>query len=982
MAVKEPHPRIFGIPLGSDYPREFVNGLIQRYADRSPHEFARINIIVNTSRMRSRLIEIFAEQKCMLLPRLHLIGDLSGLVHGSYPTSDTNTFSEKFEFISLVSGLLNAQPNFAPKSSLFSLSDSLQNLMNEIVEEGVSAKNLMELNVQDQSGHWRNALEFLKIIFEYLDNQNGQIAASSLKKQTKDLTGYWSKNPLLDPVYILGSTGSRKPTLDLMAAVTQLSIGHVILPGFDFDAPQSMWSHLLSDRASEDHPQFRLAKVVETCGTDPTRVSNWTTTSTDTKRSSLISLSLRPAPVTDSWMREGPKLRNLIQATDGITLLEATSKRQEALAIALRLRQAVETGETATLITPDREISRYVSSIMSRWEITPDDSAGIPLSLTPVGRFLRETANLLGSDVKISQVFAILQHPLCHNDTETRGEHLRLTRELELYLRRYGIVSLTQDVLTEWEEKQSSGLLKQWCEWFSDCFINPIKKIEQNFDTWLQTHIKLSEKIANGSTHTSGEESRFWQGPSARPIRQIIDRLNETSETALECGIRDYLGIFKGLLAKDSLRETNETHPRVLIWGTLEARVQGADLYILAGLNEGTWPETGDSDPWLNRQMRKDAGLRLPERKIGLSAHDYQQLVCQKNVWISRSIRSNDAETVPSRWINRLLNLLNGLPKQDGPVALEHMRKRGAFWLELTDKIDNAYCEVSFEPAMRPAPCPPIDARPKSLAVTDFRTLIRDPYSIYAKHILRLRRLNPLNATPDARMRGTVIHKVLEIYFREWPSIPVDLHREKFTEILEDNLHNSVPWPSTRVFWRNRLEQVICWLIDGEVERRKNAEPIGFEASGQLEIPNLNFTIRAIADRVDQRSDGSLVIYDYKTGVVPTEKQQLFFDKQLYLLALVAENSGFAEIEPNKVFNAAFVSLGNPAKIVNAPFEKESIEEAYRKLWQLIERYQDPNQGFTARRALFKSDDFSDYDHLSRYGEWDVSHPSKKDRLQ
>ena len=434
MAVKEPHPRIYGIPLGSDYPLEFINGLIQRYADRPPHELARINVIVNTSRMRSRLIEIFAEQKSMLLPKLHLIGDLGSLMHGSFPTNDANTFTEKFEFIRLVSGLLNAQPSFAPKSSLFSLADSLQSLMNEIVEEDVSAKNLTELNVHDQSGHWRNALEFLKIIFGYINNQNGQTIASSLKDQTANLTEYWSKNPMLDPVYVLGSTGSRKPTLDLMAAVSQLSNGHIILPGFDFDAPQSMWSHLLSDHATEDHPQFRLAKVIETCGTDPTKVSNWTNASTDTDRSSLISLSLRPAPVTDGWMREGPKLRNLIQATDGITLLEATSKRQEALAIALRLRQAVETGETATLITPDREISRYVSSIMARWEITPDDSAGIPLSLTPVGRFLRETANLLGSDVKISQIFAILQHPFCHNDDETRGEHLRLTRELELYL--------------------------------------------------------------------------------------------------------------------------------------------------------------------------------------------------------------------------------------------------------------------------------------------------------------------------------------------------------------------------------------------------------------------------------------------------------------------------------------------------------------------------------------------------------------------
>ena len=474
----------------------------------------------------------------------------------------------------------------------------------------------------------------------------------------------------------------------------------------------------------------------------------------------------------------------------------------------------------------------------------------------------------------------------------------------------------------------------------------------------------------------------MWQGASGVPIRQIIDRLNETNETTLKCELRDYIGIFKGLLAQDSLRETTTTHPRVLIWGTLEARVQGADLYILSGLNEGTWPEIGDSDPWLNRQMRKDAGLRVPERKIGLSAHDYQQLICQKNVWITRSIRSNDAETVPSRWVNRLLNLLNGLPDQQGPIALEHMRKRGANWLELSESVDNALNDEFSKSTMRPAPCPPLSARPKSLAVTDIRTLIRDPYSIYAKHILRLRRLNPLNAIPDARMRGTIVHEVLENYFHEWPNLSENQRRERFAEILEANLHRSVPWPSTQVFWRNRLDNVTNWLIDGEIERRKTAQPIGFEASGRLEIPDLNFSVRAIADRIDQRSDGSLVIYDYKTGAAPTERQQLFFDKQLYLLALLAEQSGFKNIEPNAVYSAAFIGLGPPPKVVKMPSEKESIDTAYQKLRQLISRYQETDQGYTARRALFKSDDFSDYDHLSRYGEWDVSHPAKKERLQ
>lgn len=981
MTSDEIKNHIFGIPLGSDYPREFVLGLLEKYKDKPPHEIARINIIVNTSRMRTRLTNIFADQGCMLLPRLHLISDLTDLMRGDLTSFDANTMAEKFELIRLVSKLLNAQPHFAPKTSLFALSDSLQDLVNEIAEENISADAIMNLNVQDQSGHWQNTLEFLKIVFQYLDHHEGQIASSKLSNQVRAIGDIWSKLPMLEPVYLVGSTGSRKPALDLMKSVSELPNGNIVLPGFDFDAPPSMWSHLLSDRANEDHPQFRLAKVIQSCGGHPTNLASWSNSVTNMDRSALISLSLRPAPVTDSWMKEGPGLKNLPDATAGITLIEATSKRQEALAIALRLRQAVDSGETATLITPDREISRYVSSIMSRWDITPDDSAGVPLSLTPVGRFIRETAALVSSEIKISQIFAILKHPMCHAGQQ-RGDHLLLTRELELYLRKNGIVSLLPSVLEKWAERQTNEMTSEWVHWFSKSFLSLQETRTQNFASWLHHHVILTEQIAMGCNALCAEDASLRATQSGKPIFELIKNLRETIETSLDCEFSDYIGILNGLLSSASLRETVQTHPRVLIWGTLEARVQGADFYILAGLNEGIWPETGDSDPWLNRQMRKDVGLRVPERKIGLSAHDYQQLVCQENVWITRSIRSDDAETVPSRWINRLMNLLNGIPDKSGQVALENMRARGRVWLEFAESIDGFDPTMVSGSAPRPAPCPPVHARPKSMAVTDIRTLIRDPYSIYAKHILKLRRLNPLNALPDARMRGTVVHQVLETYFRNWEAISPAERKNAFMTVLDDTLRETVPWPVTQIFWRNRLEQVVDWLIKDEIKRRLVAEPVGFEAVGKFEITDLQFTLRAIADRIDQRRDGSLVIYDYKTGTAPTEKQQLFFDKQLYMLSIIAENVGFQNIEPNTVFDAQFIGLGTPAKVVQIPIEKESLEQANTKLRHLISSYSDQDQGYTARRALFKSSDFSDYDHLSRFGEWDTSHPPKKERFQ
>ena len=124
--------------------------------------------------------------------------------------------------------------------------------------------------------------------------------------------------------------------------------------------------------------------------------------------------------------------------------------------------------------------------------------------------------------------------------------------------------------------------------------------------------------------------------------------------------------------------------------------------------------------------MRKEAGLLSPERRIGLSAHDYQQAVCSSSVLITRSTKDNEAETIPSRWLNRLLNLLNGLSGNNGPEAIEKMKGRGTKWL---DWANETKIFTPSKPAKRPSPKPPKNTRPKKLSVTEIKTLIRDPYA-------------------------------------------------------------------------------------------------------------------------------------------------------------------------------------------------------------------------------------------------------------
>ena len=116
------------------------------------------------------------------------------------------------------------------------------------------------------------------------------------------------------------------------------------------------------------------------------------------------------------------------------------------------------------------------------------------------------------------------------------------------------------------------------------------------------------------------------------------------------------------------MRDADGTDRTICIRGSREAREVQADLVILAGLNEGIWPQPAAPDPWLSRQMRLKLGLLLPERQIGLAAHDFQQALAARQVILTRATRDDEAQTVPSRWLDRLINLMTGLEGETGAV--------------------------------------------------------------------------------------------------------------------------------------------------------------------------------------------------------------------------------------------------------------------------------------------------------------------------
>ncbi|WP_170364326.1 double-strand break repair protein AddB [Ruegeria arenilitoris] len=967
-------PRVFAVPPGADFPQALVRGLRARYDGHPPEALARVQLVLNTRRMARRVRELFDQGPPCLLPRISLVTDLGESVDLDQVPPAVPPLRRRLELTQLVARLMDQQPDLAARSSLFDLSDSLAALIEEMQGECVPPEAIRQLDVTDLSGHWARAQAFIGIADQFLKTEDGSLDVQARQRRVvENLIARWQDAPPQHPVILAGSTGSRGTTLMLMQAVARLPQGALILPGYDFDQPAHVWERLDSAMTSEDHPQYRFRKLMTELGIGPAQIAAWTPDQPPSPaRNRLVSLALRPAPITDAWMSEGPQLRDLDAATRNITLVEAQSPRAEALAIALRLRQAAETGQTAALITPDRMLTRQVSAALDRWNILPDDSAGLPLQLSPPGRFLRHVAGLFARRLDAEALLTLLKHPLCHSAGD-RGAHLLHSRDLELHLRRNGPPFPDSASLTGFAVEKD--VPDAWALWLIRNFCNQQKSGTLPLTDWVQRLRDLAEAIASAGTDGAGE---LWDKNAGQSALAVISGLADEAEHGGEMTALDFADLLGALLAGQEVRDRDAPHPRIMIWGTLEARVQGADLLILGGLNEGSWPEAPAPDPWLNRQMRDRAGLLLPERRIGLSAHDFQQAIGATEVWLTRAVRSDDAETVPSRWLNRLTNLLQGLPDQGGRAALEQMRDRGKTWLRWSEMLEQA---PRIAAAPRPSPRPPVVARPRRLSVTEIKRLIRDPYAIYAKHVLRLKPLDPLVQAPDALLRGIVIHEILEHFVKDSVLDSALLTRDNFLKRAEALLDQHVAWPTARKLWLARLERAADDFLRAEISRRSDGGPIAFEAKMRLTLEPLGFTLNGRADRIDRNSRGALTIIDYKTGTPPSESQQAKFDKQLLIEAAMAEQGGIEGFDPMAVANAVFIGMGGTYKEVPAPLDKEPPDRVLAELKELISTYLEPDQGFSSRRMMHKDSDVGDYDHLARFGEWDRTAETKPEDL-
>lgn len=968
--------RIHSIPAGAPFADLLAQGLLAHFCPR-PEDLADALVLLPTRRAARALHEAFLRAsggRPLLLPRMEPVGDVDDdelLLDQDLGSGLAPAIGAQRRLAALAQVLRAHPATGGDPATACRLAASLVSLLDSAALEEVPLARLESIVEADLAGHWQQSLRVLDILREAWPRHLAQLGLSDLAARRiaalRARIAAWAVAPPRGLVVAAGSTGSIPATADLLAAVAALPRGVLLLPGLDAAMDDESWQAAGEDPA---HPQHGLARLLARLGVARGAVAPWPGASPAHPRVALLREALRPAATTPAWARMP---RPGKEAFEGLRRIEAPTRQEEALAIALVLREAVETpGRTAALVTPDRVLARRVAAELARWGLGVDDSGGSDLLLTPPGAFLRATAALGADPGAPVELLSALKHPFACAGLQ-RGALLASARRLERVALRGlrpgpGIEGLRKAVAATKAADRNEIL----------AFVDGLAAPLADFAAAMQSgavaparlcalHLGFMEWLA---TPAAPRESELWAGEAGSALRDAMMELQQALAAFEPIPGRAWPALLEAMLAGQVVRARYPTHPRLSIWGPLEARLQGADILVLGGLNEGSWPPEPPEDPWLSRPMRKAFGLPPAERRVGLSAHDFVQAASAPVVLLSHSRKVDGAPVAPSRWLQRLDAFLG-----DHEPWTSCVDSRLPGWARALDAP-----ERPSAPPAAPRPCPPLALRPTELPVTAVETLVRDPYAVHARRILKLRPLDDVDEEPSAGERGTMIHDALHDFLAPGGALPADA-LERLLGIGRGHFAPLMDRPVVRAVWWPRFERLARWFVDWERARRATGtRTLAVECRGELRLPS-GFLLTAEADRIDARPDGTLGIVDYKTGTVPSYRQvEVGFSPQLPLEAAIALAGGFpgvAALPPGELLHVRLTGGATPgeAKPVRAwrgpgKSPEELARDALAGLAKLVDAYADPRRPYLARPRVRWKSAHAEYDHLARVAEW------------
>jgi ATP-dependent helicase/nuclease subunit B len=996
-------PNVFTIPASAPFAETLAKGLIAKLdpARKDPMALSTATVWLPTRRAVREFPEVFARIMggAALLPQMHALGDVDEdeLIFANEDNLEFPPAIAPMRRQMLLARLVrktNPDLTFAQAASL---SASLAKFLDELQTQRIDLSALQELVPDRFAEHWERVWKFLSIVKDIWPitlAEEGALDPSARRNLAlAALADRLQENPPQGPVIAAGSTGSIPATADLLRVIANLPNGFVVLPGLDRDLDAKSWNEL-----DPGHPQYGMKKLLGDIGVKRADVRDWQPmeAAVNKPREMLLREVLRPAPTTDAWRAIAEtQPDDIARGLEGLSLVEAANPGEEATAIALILREVLaHPGKTAALVTPDRNLARRVASEMRRWGVEIDDSAGKPLANTPPGTFLCLIAEAADQHFAPIPLLALLKHPLAAGGEEP-SEFRRKVRDLDRLALRGprpdpGLDGVLRAIAageieaerrasqaeSEEERERARSAARRFAKmktWFGGIIeiLRPLEKLftqDAAIVDAADCHGRTAEALARSNTESGA--ARLWAKEDGNKAADFIAALKLAAAGIEPVESSSYPVLFRTLAEGPSVRPTFGRHPRLSILGPLEARLQSFDTAVLGGLNEGTWPKGAPVDPWISRQMRDDIGLERPERDIGLSAHDFASLASGPRVILTRAQKSEGTPTIESRWIQRLRQLING-------VGLEKELPSKTPYAEWARQLDNP---GEPKPERRPAPTPPVNVRPRSLTVTEIETWLRDPYAIYAKHILRLRPLDPLDDAVGPLERGNTIHEALEQFTLEYPdALPADA-ADRLIAIADGIFKREAIPHATLALWRPRFERAARWFVEEERIRRAHVSRSFVEKKGVRKFASTggDFELRCRADRIDVLKTGGAAIVDYKTGQAPAKKQvNALLAPQLPLEGVILRTAGgfkdIGALEPEELLYIKFIGGKKEGGTIPIDDVPTLVDEAEKRLIARIRDFDRAEKPYHAQVMPLKARQHSDYAHLERVREWSES---------
>jgi ATP-dependent helicase/nuclease subunit B len=955
-----PNPRVFTIPPHKAFADALVDGLIGSYG-HDPLGLAQGIIIVPNNRAATAIRDAFVRQssKGLLLPRLVAIGDpelgeniglaLDALEGEPLPPAIDPLHRQLILARILQQSMAVERLGALDGAQAMRLAADLARVLDQLTIERVPVEALKAVDVSGLSDYWDDTLRLLTII---LDDWPKQLAtmgcidnADRRNRQLERVAKLWRETPPPGFVIAAGISTTAPTIMQVVRTVSRMDRGAVVLAGLDLDMADDQWDAI---RGSEDgkagietHPQFHMIQLLDRIDVSRGEVRAWEGGRglvARERRSAVVATAMAPAVFTEHWAKLSTAERKL----DGVTALELATPFEEAQSIALMMREAIETpGQTAALVTPDRLLAERVSAHLQRWGVTADDSAGKPLSATLPGTLMLALAQAVADHFDPVSFLTLVKHPLVQKG-EGRLGWLDQARDFDMKLRGPRPAPHLAGLATR------LGEIEGWAAVYQ--MLAPLEQDKAGLVAQITA-------LKDAATRLAGDA--VWSGQDGRALSTLIADLEALGDNGPRDVSRDSMPhLLRGLMDGIAIRPAAGGHPRLFIWGLLEAKLQSTDVMILGSLNETTWPQLPSPDPWLAPAIRRQLGLPGLERRIGLSAHDLVSALGANRIIMTRAKRDERSPTIASRFLLRLETLAGGFAKP----KIRY------------DLMARVLDEAKGQRAERPAPNPPVADRPTKINVTAVDGLKADPFAFYAKTILRLSSLEAPGEAPDAKWRGTFLHAVLERWGKE-----AQFETGKLLPQLQKAFDESGLHPLVKAMWQPRFEDSAAWFeAQVDAARAEGRVPVFCEEKGTATIAGINVTGKP--DRIDRLADQTLAIVDYKTGAPPSDLQvKEGYALQLGLLGALAERGAFAGVEGKaQTFEywsqqrngAQFGSIKSPTsgKGKNKSDAETFVDDMVVQFTMATEHWLKTRNPFEAK--LRPDLAYSEFDQLMRYEEW------------